>query len=606
MEEIKYDVFISYSRKDYMDEQNNEIPGNEISKILQALTAEGISYWIDKEGIEWGADFPEAISSSIASSSILVFISSKNSIESKWVTKEVVFAENRNKYIIPIRLDNTPYNNRLELQIADLNHIDYFKNPEKAIKTLIKSINKQKNEIEQLRQIENSCKAFIEKEISIETDRQKLLHDIDSIQDKNKQVELKRIFCSTNPSESSSNLHKEKEVEKKIASLKSTCEHLSSQIKNKETEINNLKEDNTKLDSNIKNKETEINNLKENNTKLDSIIKNKETEIVNNRKKSNITTAILASLFTMSLLYCLAFPHKTSKPMLLFTGGGSVVNYIDSVFNYNLKKYPNSVYVNQASANAWTLLVEDAFIDGEKPFFPICLSADTIDTNYINAKYSKKENRGYIIGIKLGEDPLVVYIDTLTAQKWELSPGIDSKILVKDLSEKIYNINHINEKKKKKESIIFTTSSNSGTLRAYQNSIKKFHNMHFDEMINDTLSYLFFDESPQSYYKDLKSSLPYIVLGSEFYKPDSLRNEGLTRLFVENEKGRIKKPIYVYFRVNNPVKNETSNYIIEKQIVDFLIKINANKNNDIRQWDNITSKHIVHLDALREFVHYLN
>ena len=42
MEQIKYDVFISYSRKDYVDEQNNVIPGNEVSKIKEALTKAGI------------------------------------------------------------------------------------------------------------------------------------------------------------------------------------------------------------------------------------------------------------------------------------------------------------------------------------------------------------------------------------------------------------------------------------------------------------------------------------------------------------------------------------------------------------------------------------
>ena len=43
MEQTKYDVFISYSRKDYVDEQKNLIPGNEVSKIKDALTKAEIS-----------------------------------------------------------------------------------------------------------------------------------------------------------------------------------------------------------------------------------------------------------------------------------------------------------------------------------------------------------------------------------------------------------------------------------------------------------------------------------------------------------------------------------------------------------------------------------
>ena len=37
MEDYIYDVYICYSQKDYFDVQGNVIPGNEITRILQAL-----------------------------------------------------------------------------------------------------------------------------------------------------------------------------------------------------------------------------------------------------------------------------------------------------------------------------------------------------------------------------------------------------------------------------------------------------------------------------------------------------------------------------------------------------------------------------------------
>lgn len=37
MEQTIYDVFISYSRKDYVDEQKCVISGNVVSKIKEAL-----------------------------------------------------------------------------------------------------------------------------------------------------------------------------------------------------------------------------------------------------------------------------------------------------------------------------------------------------------------------------------------------------------------------------------------------------------------------------------------------------------------------------------------------------------------------------------------
>lgn len=50
----KYDVFISYSRADYKDENNVPIPNNVISKILSAFKKNNISYWIDESGIYTG------------------------------------------------------------------------------------------------------------------------------------------------------------------------------------------------------------------------------------------------------------------------------------------------------------------------------------------------------------------------------------------------------------------------------------------------------------------------------------------------------------------------------------------------------------------------
>ena len=48
---MQYDVFISYSRKDYVDDKKNIIPNNVVSKIKDTLSKEGISYWFDEDGM---------------------------------------------------------------------------------------------------------------------------------------------------------------------------------------------------------------------------------------------------------------------------------------------------------------------------------------------------------------------------------------------------------------------------------------------------------------------------------------------------------------------------------------------------------------------------
>ena len=76
---MKYNVFLSYSRKDYVDEHMNVIPGNFVSDIMNALTSADITYWFDKIYIEHGDDFAQLIAKNIEASQIFVFISTYNS-----------------------------------------------------------------------------------------------------------------------------------------------------------------------------------------------------------------------------------------------------------------------------------------------------------------------------------------------------------------------------------------------------------------------------------------------------------------------------------------------------------------------------------------------
>lgn len=145
----KYDVFISYSRKDYVDENNNVIPGNEISKIKDALTNAGITYWFDEERINYGEDFINKVVNNIKSSKIFIFLSTENANKSTWTRKEICCADEFKKIIIPVRIDATPYDERIMFRISDLNYIEYYKDPDKALVDLADTINKYLEEIEE-------------------------------------------------------------------------------------------------------------------------------------------------------------------------------------------------------------------------------------------------------------------------------------------------------------------------------------------------------------------------------------------------------------------------------------------------------------------------
>lgn len=95
----KYDVFISYSRKDTTI----------ANKICDALDKQGISYFIDRQGIGGGQEFPEVISEAIIGCRIMLYLASENSYNSKYTKKEITFAFNEkpDSSILPYIIDGS-------------------------------------------------------------------------------------------------------------------------------------------------------------------------------------------------------------------------------------------------------------------------------------------------------------------------------------------------------------------------------------------------------------------------------------------------------------------------------------------------------------------
>lgn len=241
MATTQYDVFISYSRADYIDAKGEVIEGNVVSKIKDALTKEGITYWFDEEGIYSGDNFAEKIVVNIEAADLFLFISSANSNNSIWTAKEISIADELHKRIIPIRIDSTQYNKKVMFRIADINFIDYFNNPDKGVEDMIRSINSfkeqraelekaEKERVEQERRkkeeeekrrlkeqkqfidsIKMQCAKLNGEETKIEIDRKSLLLSLSKVADKDQQAQLKQLI------ETSSLAHKK--AEEKNASI---------------------------------------------------------------------------------------------------------------------------------------------------------------------------------------------------------------------------------------------------------------------------------------------------------------------------------------------------------------------------------------------------
>lgn len=183
---MQYDVFISYSRKDYVDESGNVIKGSIVEKIKNLLKDNGISYWFDEDGINSGDEFAHLIANSIKNSKVLIFVSSENSNKSEWTRKEIATAISYKKKIIPFKYDDAPYDDSINFYISDFDYIAY-NNEEKSFKRLVSSIkqyleheavaaNRQKIEKLETEQkvLEEKCNETVDKINNIEKEICKL------------------------------------------------------------------------------------------------------------------------------------------------------------------------------------------------------------------------------------------------------------------------------------------------------------------------------------------------------------------------------------------------------------------------------------------------
>ena len=108
-------IFISYSRID----KNIVFPF--IKRIENELNT---TCWIDSEGIESGSQFEEVIVNAIDESKVVLFMLSDSSINSKWTKREVLYAEDEGKRIVPIVVDDKGLRKWFRFHFGNVDYID--------------------------------------------------------------------------------------------------------------------------------------------------------------------------------------------------------------------------------------------------------------------------------------------------------------------------------------------------------------------------------------------------------------------------------------------------------------------------------------------------
>ena len=145
----KYNVFISYAR---VDDAKNSDNLNPIDDITSRLDQAGLSYWIDREGKYVGESYLDEIGKGISSSEVLIFVSSKNSLNSDWVVQELSLAREKHKKIYQICLDNfLSKKYSIQLALAGTDKVEYFdaKSREKRMSDLIEIVQNYLREVEE-------------------------------------------------------------------------------------------------------------------------------------------------------------------------------------------------------------------------------------------------------------------------------------------------------------------------------------------------------------------------------------------------------------------------------------------------------------------------
>ncbi len=119
------DIFISYARKD----------ANFAKRLHNGIEANGISVWMDND-ITAGEHYTDEIDSALITAAVVVVVVSSASKESEWVRREVLYAQQCGKRIVPVLAADIS----LPLLLIDLHALSMYGNFEAGFDQLISTL----------------------------------------------------------------------------------------------------------------------------------------------------------------------------------------------------------------------------------------------------------------------------------------------------------------------------------------------------------------------------------------------------------------------------------------------------------------------------------
>jgi len=125
-------LFISYARADKAF----------VERLTADLASSGVSFWRDVDNIEPGTSWPQQIDNGIRRALGLIYVASKNSLDSPWIRKELSEILGRSSHLVfPIVLDEAGAQH-MPLELKEIQWVDFREDYETGFKRLMEAISR--------------------------------------------------------------------------------------------------------------------------------------------------------------------------------------------------------------------------------------------------------------------------------------------------------------------------------------------------------------------------------------------------------------------------------------------------------------------------------
>ena len=132
---MKYDIFISYSRKDI------EFACKVCAVLDSYKQYYDFEYFFDQSEITSANEYLDRISSAIYDSKAVLFIASKDAYASRFCAKELLYADNKNKSIHQYRIDKADVPQKLEMLLGTHQYRELKNTPiESEVREVLKEV----------------------------------------------------------------------------------------------------------------------------------------------------------------------------------------------------------------------------------------------------------------------------------------------------------------------------------------------------------------------------------------------------------------------------------------------------------------------------------